>query len=170
MIYPDPQDGYLDTASFTFWLSKLATVTIHAGGSATSVELGHGTQVVSWSPGLRAPGTYYPYLTAIDAAGNSTSVSLRQVVIKALARPVVDAHVAGRRTLVWSATDEGTPWLHLVVRLDSGSTRRYRDLGHEPLSGRLVLPVPKGTWQATLVAGNSGRRAVTIPLGSVTGS
>jgi hypothetical protein len=33
-----------------------------------------------------------------------------------------------------------------------------------------VLAVPPGTWQATLVAGNSGHRAVTIQLGSVIGS
>ena len=170
VIYPDPQDGYLDDARFTFWLSKLSTVTIHAGGHTASVELGHGTQTISWWPGLRAPGTYYPYLTATDAAGNSTKVSLRQVVIRALLPPVVDAHVAGRRTLVWSATDVGTPWLHLVVRLDNGSRRRYADLGHRPLAGRLVVPVPKGTWHATLVAGNSGHRAVTLDLGDVSGS
>jgi hypothetical protein len=168
VIYPDPQDGYLDTATFGFWLSKLSTVTLRAGGRTQSVSLGHGPQSVTWSPGLRAPGTYYPSLTAVDAAGNSTKISLRQVVIRAVGPPVVDAHVAGKRTLVWSASDEGTPWLHLVVRLDSGSTRRYRDLGHQPLAGSLVLAVPPGTWQATLVAGNSGRRAVTIPLGSVT--
>jgi D-glucuronyl C5-epimerase-like protein len=170
VIYPDPQDGYLDTATFTFWLSKLSTVAVHAGAQAQSVSLGHGTQTVTWAPGLRAPGTYYPYLTAVDAAGNTTKISLRQVVIKALAPPAVDAHVAGKRTLVWNGTDEGTPWLHLVVKLDDGTKRRYRDLGHQPLSGLLVLAVPPGTWQATLVAGNSGHRSVTVQLGSVTGS
>jgi hypothetical protein len=167
VIYPDPQDGYLDNARFTFWLSKLSTVTIHAGGHTASVELGHGPQSISWWPGLRAPGTYYPYLTATDAAGNTTKVSLRQVVIKPLLPPVVDAHVGGRRTLVWSATDEGTPWLHLVVRLDNGSKRHYADLGHRPLAGRAVVPVPAGTWHATLIAGNSGHRSVTLDLGAV---
>ena len=78
--------------------------------------------------------------------------------------------MAGKRTLVWSGTDPGTPWLHLVVKLDDGTKRRFRDLGHQPLSGRLVLAVPPGTWRATLVAGNSGHRAVTIQLGSVIGS
>jgi hypothetical protein len=170
VIYPDPQDGYLDDATFTFWLSKLSTVTLHAGSKSTSELLGHGTQSVSWWPGLRAPGTYYPYLTVVDAAGNSTRVTLRQVQIKALAPPVVDAHVGGKRTLFWSATDEGTPWLHLVVKLQSGSTTRYRDLGHRPLAGRAVVAAPKGTWRATLVAGNSGHSSVTIQLGSVTGS
>ena len=167
VIYPDPQDGYLDAVAFTFWLSKYSTVTLHAGGRAQSVALPHGTQSIVWSPGLRAPGTYYPYLTAVDAAGNSTKVPLRQVVIKALVPPVVDAHVAGKRTLVWSATDAGTPWLHLVVRLDNGAKQRYRDLGRLPLAGRLVLPVPSGTWQATLVAANSGHQSVTVRLGSV---
>jgi hypothetical protein len=170
VIYPDPQDGYLDGATYTFWLSKLSTVTLHAGGTSTSELLGHGTQTVTWSPGLRAPGTYYPYLTVADAAGNSTRVTLRQVQIKALAPPVVDAHVGGKRTLFWGATDEGTPWLHLVVKLQSGSTTRYRDLGHQPLSGRAVIAAPKGAWQATLVAGNSGHSAITIQLGSVTGT
>jgi len=139
VIYPDPQDGYLDTATFSVWLSKLSTVTLHAGGKTQSLELGHGPQSIVWSPGRRAPGTYYPYLTAVDVAGNSTRISLRQVLMKALVPPVVDAHIAGKRTLVWSATDDGTPWLHLVVRLDNGTKRRYRDLGTTPLAGRLVL-------------------------------
>jgi D-glucuronyl C5-epimerase C-terminus len=169
VIYPDPQDGYLDTVTFSVWLSKLSTVTLHAGGRAQSFELGHGSRSIVWSPGRRAAGTYYPYLTARDAAGNVTRVTLRQVVMKALAPPVVEAHVAGRRTLVWSATDEGTPWLHLDVRFDNGTKRRYRDLGAQPLAGRLVLVVPTGAWQTTLVAGNSAHQAVTVDLGSVTG-
>jgi hypothetical protein len=170
VIYPDPQDGYLDTASFSVWLSKLSTVALHAGGRTQSVELGHGPQTIVWAPGRRAAGTYYPYLTAVDAAGNSTRISLRQVVMKALVPPVVDAHIAGKRTLFWTATDDGTPWLHLVVRLDNGTRRRYRDLGNRPLAGRLVVVVPPGTWQATLVAGNSAHQAATVELGSVTGS
>ncbi len=169
VIYPDPQDGYLDTATFSFWLSKLSTVTLHAGGRTQSLELGHGNQSIVWAPGRRAAGTYYPYLTAVDAAGNTTRITLREVLMKALVAPVVDAHIAGKRTLVWNATDEGTPWLHLVVRLDNGTTRRYRDLGHQPLAGRLVLAVPSGAWQATLVAGNSAHQAVTVDLSSVTG-
>ena len=75
VIYPDPQDGYLDTATFSFWLSKLSTVTLRAGGRTESVSLGHGPQSITWSPGLRAPGTYYPALTAVDAAGNSATHS-----------------------------------------------------------------------------------------------
>jgi hypothetical protein len=169
VIYPDPQDGYLDRVAFSIWLSKLSTVTLHAGGRTQSVELGHGPQSIVWAPGRRAAGTYYPYLTAVDAAGNSTTISLRQVLMKALVPPVIDAHVAGRRTLVWSATDDGTPWLHLVVRLDNGSRRRYRDLGNRPLAGRLVVAVPSGTWQATLFAGNSAHQAATVELGSITG-
>jgi len=170
VIYPDPQDGYLDSATFTFWLSKVSTVTLHAGGQTNSVLLGHGTQTITWSPGPRASGTYYPYLTATDPAGNSTRVPLRQVVLQELQPPQVDAHVGGRRTLFWTATDAGTPWLHLVVRLDAGSKSRFRDLGRRPLGGRLVIPVPSGTWQATLVAGNSAHQAVTIKLGAVYGS
>jgi hypothetical protein len=148
----------------------VSNVTLHAGGQTTSALYGHGAQTITWSPGPRAGGTYYPYLTATDPAGNSTKVPLRQVVLQALQPPQVDAHVGGRRTLFWTATDAGTPWLHLVVRLDSATKRRYRDLGRRPLAGRLVIPVPRGTWQATLVAGNSAHQAVTIQLGTVTGS
>jgi hypothetical protein len=169
VIYPDPQDGYLDSTTFTFWLSKVSTVTLHAGGQTKSVLLGHGTQTITWSPGPRAGGTYYPYLTATDPAGNSTKAQLRQVVLEELQPPQVDAHVGGRRTLFWTATDAGTPWLHLTVRLDAGSKTRFRDLGRRPLGGRLVIPVPAGTWQATLVAGNSAHQAVTVKLGAVTG-
>jgi D-glucuronyl C5-epimerase-like protein len=169
VLYPAPRDGYLDSATFTFWLSKLSTVTIRAGGKAHSLDLGHGTQTATWSPRGLPPGTYKPYLTAVDAAGNRSSVQLRPVVIKALLPPIVDAHLAGLRTVVWSATDEGTPWLHLVVRLEAGSKTRYRDLGHLPLAGRAVVLAPPGSWHATLVAGNSAHQAVTIDLGSITG-
>src|SRR5581483_11039151 len=141
VIYPDPQDGYLDTASFRFWLSKLSTVTLHAGGRTVSLELAHGSHTIVWSPGLRAPGTYHPYLTARGPAGNT----------------------------VREAQDEGTPWLHLVVRLEQGPVRRYRDLGRRPLSGRALLSLPPGSWQATLVAGNSAHRATAVDLGTVTG-
>ena len=169
VVYPDPRDGYLDGATFKFWLSKLSTVTIRAGGKARSYEIGHGTQSLAWTPRGLPPGTYKPYLTARDAAGNKTTVYLQPVTIKALEPPVVEAHVAGRRTVVWSATDEGTPWLHLVVKLVAGTKTRYRDLGHVPLAGRAVVSAPPGTWHATLVAGNSARQAVTIDLGSITG-
>jgi hypothetical protein len=81
----------------------------------------------------------------------------------------VEAHVAGLRTLMWSATDAGTPWLHLVVKLVAGKKTRYSDLGRLPLAGRAVVLAPPGTWHATLVAGNSARQAVTIDLGSITG-
>ena len=94
---------------------------------------------------------------------------LQPVTIKALEPPVVEAHVAGLRTLFWSATDEGTPCLHLVIRLVAGTKIRYRDLGHLPLAGRAVVPAPPGIWHATLVAGNSAHQAVTIDLGSITG-
>ena len=69
-------------------------------------------------------------------------------MIKAVAPPVVDAHVAGKRTLVWSATDEGTPWLHLVVRLDR----------------RLEAPLPRPRPPAALGASRARR-----PAGHVAG-
>jgi hypothetical protein len=169
VVYPAPRDGYLDGATFKFWLSKLSTVTMHAGGKARSYEIGHGTQTLTWSPRGLPPGTYKPYLTARDAAGNGTTVYLRPVAIKALEPPVVEAHVTGLRTLVWSATDAGTPWLHLVVKLVHGTKTRYRDLGHLPLAGTVVVVAPPGSWHGTLVAGNSARQAVTIDLGSITG-
>jgi hypothetical protein len=55
------------------------------------------------------------------------------------------------------------------VKLVGATKVRYRDLGRLGLSGRAVIPVPPGTWQATLVAGNSARQAVAVQLGSVTG-
>ena len=169
VIYPDPQDGYLDNTTYTFWLSKLSTVTLHAGpGHTATFTMSHGTRSITWWPGRRAPGTYYPYLTVVDPAGNTAKVSLRQVQIEAVKPPVLQAHVAGKRTLVWTASDPGSPWLHLVVKL-VGPRVHYRDLGRLGLSGRAVIPVPSGTWQATLVAGNSARQAVVVQLGSVTG-
>ena len=169
VIYPDPQDGYLDNTTYTFWLSKLSTVTLHAGpGHTARFAMSHGTRSITWWPGRRAPGTYYPYLTVVDPAGNTAKVSLRQVQIEPVRPPVVQAHVTGKRTLVWTGDDAGTPWLHLVVKL-VGTKVRYRDLGRLGLSGRAVIPVPPGTWQATLVAGNSARQAVVVQLGPVTG-
>src|SRR5436190_6796195 len=89
VVYPVPRDRYLDGATFKFWLSKLSTVTVRAGGKSHSFEVGHGMQSVTWTPRGLPPGTYSPYLTAVDAAGNRTSAMLRQVIVKPLLPPVV---------------------------------------------------------------------------------
>jgi hypothetical protein len=41
------------------------------------------------------------------------------------------------------------------------------DLGQLPLNGTLPLPVPPGTWEATLRATNSAGLTTTVPLGQL---
>jgi D-glucuronyl C5-epimerase C-terminus len=166
-IYPDPQDGYKDETKIGFWLSKRSTVTLEVGGRHLTELLGHGYHAFEWSPGLRAPGLYYPRLTAIDPAGNRATAAATPILLKLDATPPeIDVKVAGKR-LHWHAQDAGTPWLRLVVRLHQGTTTRILRLGRWPLRGSARLRIPTGRWHAALLASNSTGKIRYVPLGLV---
>jgi len=166
VVYPEPADGFRDEARFTFWLSKVSTVTLRAGTHRVSAELGHGWQTISWFPGIATPGLYRPRLTAVDPAGNATTIPLRPLLVKEdAAPPAVTVHVAAPAWVSWTAVDEGTPWISLTVRLDQGKKHRVLELGNRPHHGVVRLRLPKGRWHATLLAANTANRVSRVSLG-----
>jgi D-glucuronyl C5-epimerase C-terminus len=165
-IYPEPADGYLDSAPIPFWLSKRSTVSLRIAGRTTRLMLSHGQHVLTWAPGpaLR-PGPYSGRLTAVDLAGNTTVLDLPPVQVAWDVRPPqIDAVVDGT-TLSWTAIDPGTPWLRIQVVLARLGSRKVLDLGRKPLSGFVELRLPAGSWNGTLVAENSARKRSQVPLG-----
>jgi hypothetical protein len=169
-VYPRPADGYRDVARIPFSLSKISRVTISAGGRSTTLTLGRGNHVLSWSPGSLRPGSYPARLTAVDLAKNATALDLPPIEVAwDTTAPKVDASIAGK-TLEWDAQDEGTPWLDLRVLLTRGAKRRQLALGHRPLAGRLALRLPAGTWQGVLTAANSAGKVARVDLGTLPGS
>jgi hypothetical protein len=167
VLYPVPAEGFRDVAPISFWLSKMSTVTLRAGGTRYVFRLGGGWHTFRWYPGRRPPRTYRPTLAAVDLAGNRAATTLRPVVVRRDTKPPdVRASVTGRR-LAWRAVDPGTPWLDLRVRLRRGEARKRIVLGRQPLSGAVRLRLPRGRWNATLVAFDSARNYRYVALGTV---
>jgi hypothetical protein len=166
-LYPKPADGYRDVARFRIWLSKLSYVTLIVAGGSRTIQLGHGPHTLDWTPGPgRAPGLYYPRLRAVDENGHGVIVPLSPVQVRYdVVPPQLDVEITGARTLSWSSTDEGTPWLALAVHLDSGTAHRVIKLGRRGRSGRVALRLPAGRWHAHLVAVNSAGKLRRVSLG-----
>jgi hypothetical protein len=166
LVYPEPADGFRDEARFSFWLSKLSTVTLRAGTHRVSGEFGRGWQTISWFPGIATPGLYRPRLTAVDMAGNAATIQLNPLLVKEdAAPPEVTVRVAPPAWVSWTAVDEGTPWLSLTVRLDQGKKHRLVRLGNRPHHGVVRLRLPKGRWHATLLFENTAKKVRRVSLG-----
>jgi len=172
-IYPQPLDGYLDTASIQLTLSQRASVTLAVGGQVTSFRLGRGAHTITWKPpvGLVA-GTYPVQVSAKNYAGRRSTVKLAPVVVNwdTAPPPLTAAQLQGT-TLTWQANDPGTPWLALKVALvDPAGVNppQTLDVGRQPTGGSAPVAVPPGTWEATLQATNSAGLTTSFPLGTVT--
>jgi hypothetical protein len=168
-LYPQPADGYLDAATVTFTLSKHARVTLSAGGKAGTAPLEYGTRSLTWKPGTLAPGTYTAQLTAVDLAGNKTTVTLPQPFVVAwdTAPPQLEAQYADG-VLTWAGIDPGTPKLRLQLDLqDATGAVQSLDLGFHSISGTANVTLPSGTWQATLTATNTATLSTSVPLGTL---
>jgi hypothetical protein len=174
-IWPQPLDGWLDTAPITLTLSMRASVTLAVAGKVSTYRWAAGTHTVSWKPpaGL-APGTYPAQVSVTSYAGKKATVSLAPVVVHAeTAPPALVAATLSGTTLTWQFDDPGTPWLALAVDLADPSgvnPPQTLDLGQQPTSGTIGLTPPPGTWQATLRATNSAGLTATVPLGTLTGA
>ena len=171
-IWPQPLDGWLDTAPITFTLSMRASVTLAVAGQVSTYRFGPGTHTVNWKPpaGL-APGTYPVQLNAVSYAGNRKTYPLAPVVVGAAAAPVVSSATFDGATLNWAATDPSTPWLAVAVDLvdpAGAAPPQTVDLGHQALAGSVAVTLPPGTWTATFRATNSAGLATTVPLGTFT--
>lgn len=174
-LYPQPQDGWLDTAAIPITLSQRASVTLAVGGKVFTYRLSGGAHVLHWTPpAALAPGTYPVTVSAISYVGRRARVQLAPIVIAWDTQPPQDlqAQLAGT-ALTWQAVDPGTPWLHLVLELvdpTGASPPQTVDLGQQPVSGTTAVSVPAGTWDATLQATNSAGQAATLAIGTVSGT
>jgi hypothetical protein len=165
-VFPRPADGYLDEAPIRFWLSKASTVTLLVGGKRVTQSFPHGENTFLWSPGSADPGTYHPFLTAVGPAGTRTSHDLPPVTVApAPGPPAVAVSVTAPATVSWRSAAEGTPWLHLRLRLSQDGVTRALDLGHRGLAGTRQLKLPPGRWHVTMLASNSGGRTRALSLG-----
>lgn len=174
-LYPQPQDGWLDTAAIPITLSQRASVTLAVAGKVFTYRLSGGTHVLRWAPPpTLAPGAYPVTVSAISYVGRRSRVQLAPIVIAWDTQPPQDlqAQLAGT-ALSWQAGDPGTPWLHLVLELvdpTGASPPQTVDLGQQPVSGTTAVAVPAGTWDATLQATNSAGLTATLDIGTVSGT
>ena len=171
-LYPQPADGWLDSAQISFTLSKRSTVTLGAGARTVTAKLDRGPHTLTWSPGTLAPGTYQGQLVAVDLAGNRTVAPLPQPIVVAQEQaPQLQAQLQDG-VLAWQGVDPGTPKLRLQLDLADASSAgippQTLDLGFHSVSGTARVTLPSGTWQATLTATNTARLAATVDLGQIT--
>jgi hypothetical protein len=172
-VWPQPADGYLDSAPITFTLSQRASVTLAIAGSISTYRLSAGTHVIEWTPpsGL-GPGTYPVQVSAVSYAGNRSTTQLAPVVVAfdQAPPPVTASYASG--TLAWQSTDAGTPSLQLAIDLvdpTGAQPPQTLDLGYHSVSGTALVPLPAGAWQATLRATNSAGLTTAVDLGLLQG-
>jgi hypothetical protein len=173
-VWPQPLDGYLDTAQIPITLSQRASVTLAVAGKISTFKLSPGSHVLTWKPpaGL-APGTYPVSISTLTYAGNRATTALAPVVVQwdTQPPPITSASLANG-LLAWQSTDAGTPWLQLNVDLvDPAGVQppQTLDLGDHSVSGTAVVTLPAGTWQATLRATNSAGLTTIFDLGQLQG-
>ena len=171
-IYPKPRDNFLDTAVVTFTLSKRSKVTLSAGGQSVTQWLDGGQQTLAWNPGTLAPGTYPAQLSAVDLAGNASSVALDQPFVVAYdTQPPQQLQAQldlGSGTLAWQAVDPGTPWLKLRLVLRNGTDApQIVELGRQPVQGSVPVALPAGTWDVRVGVQNSAGLWSSFEFGSV---
>jgi hypothetical protein len=173
-IYPQPADGYLDTAPITVNLSMRASVTLAVAGKVTTYRWLAGMHTVNWKPpaGI-GPGTYPAQMTATSYAGHKATFSLAPVVVQFdTAPPAVAAQpTLSGTTLTWSFTDPGTPNVDIAVDFaDPAGVNPTQtvELGLQPLAGSTTVAIPSGTWNATLRATNTAGLTTTVLLGTFT--
>jgi hypothetical protein len=165
-VYPRPEDGYRDEASIRFWLSKGSTVTLIVGGRRITERFPRGENTFVWSPDDVTPKTYQPYLTAVGPGGPRVEMAGPPVTVApSPGPPPVAVTVTSPATVSWRSDAEGTPWLHLRLRLTQGPLSRTVDLGHRGLAGTRHLRLPPGRWHVTLTASNSAGRSRFVSLG-----
>jgi hypothetical protein len=172
-LYPQPQDGFLDSASIPITLSQKSSLTVTIGGKVLTYRFSGGAHTITWAPpATLAPGTYPVTVSAISYVGRRSTVQLAPIVVAWDTAPPAfpQPPTLQGSTLAWQANDPGTPWLHLVVQLTdpTGANQPQTvDLGQQPVSGTAQVTLPSGTWQASLQATNSAGQTATLDLGTV---
>ena len=165
-LYPEPADGYRDTAPIRFWLSKRSTVTLRVGKTVIAESLGHGEHTLVWTPGKAPAGLYHPRLSAVAPTGPRAEATLPPLTVaQAPGPPPLEVTVTSPATVSWESRGDGTPWLRLEVRLLQGSSVTTLDLGKRGLAGTRNLRLPAGRWHATLLATDSAGKTRSASLG-----
>jgi hypothetical protein len=168
-IYPAPQDGYRDAATYGFWVSKRSTVRLQIDHAGKPFVVPRGRHSIVWSPGPIEPALYTPTLRAVDVVGNASDTVLPSVEVRRDTQaPKLSASLAGRR-LYWRASDDASPWLQLRVVIRRTGAVRTLWLGRQPFRGSALLAAPLGVWSATLFGADSSGNAARVALGSLRG-
>jgi len=175
-LYPQPQDGFLDSASIPITLSQRSSVIVSIGSKIVTYRLGRGTHVLTYTPPpTLAPGTYPVTVSAVSHSGVRGTAQLQPITIAWDNAPPQFAQppTLANGTLTWQSTDYGTPSLDLVVTFTDPTgvnPPQSVDLGEVPISGTAGVTVPPGSWEASLQATNSAGQTATVDLGAVTGT
>jgi hypothetical protein len=164
-FYPVPTDGFRDSATVTFWLSKPATVTFRVAGQTWSESFDRGWQRYSLSPRPLPPGLHAVVVTATDRFGNSRWKRLQPVrVLRDVTPPTLTAELAPWE-LYWTTDDGESPWVSLRLRISGADGVQIVKLGRVASSGASPLALPLDpTRNATLVATDSSGNQTWLPL------
>ena len=172
-LYPQPADGFLDSASIPITLSQRSSVIVSIGSKVLTYRFARGTHVLTWTPDpTLAPGTYPVTVSAVSHSGVRSTVQLAPVTIAWDTAPpsFPQPPTLSGTTLTWQSDDAGTPSLHLVVTFSDPAgvnPSQVVDLGQVPVSGTAGVATPPGSWEASLQATNSAGLTTTVDLGAV---
>ncbi len=175
-LYPQPLDGFLDSASIPITLSQRSSVIVAIAGKVLTYRFGRGTHVLTWTPDPSlGPGTYPVSVSAVSHSGVRATVQLTPLTVAWDTAPpsFPQPPSLSGTTLTWQSDDAGTPWLHLVLTFTDPAgvnPPQTVDLGELPVSGTAGVTVPPGGWEASLQATNSAGQTATFDLGAQTGT
>jgi hypothetical protein len=143
--------------SLVFSVSKPAVVTVRVGAVTVSAWRPAGRHVLLWRPGAHTPSTVVPSVSAVDYAGNASTVSTRVIRLRRdRTPPVVEARLFGN-ALFWQARDDLSRTLRGVLVGSVGTTLR-------DLRGSGVLSVLAGAPPACLVVADSSGNSTVVRL------
>lgn len=164
-FFPVPADGYRDSTTLRFWLSKPATVTFRISGRTLRSAFGRGWQRYTLPPRRLTPGLHDVVATARDRFGNTTWSRLQPVrVLRDVTPPQLEAELAPWQ-LYWRAADGESPWLALKVRIADSTGVHVVKLGRHTFEGAAPLALPLDlTRSVTLVATDSSGNQTWLPL------
>jgi hypothetical protein len=164
-FYPVPADGYQDTATLSFWLSKPAAVTFRVAGETWREWFGRGWQKYDLSPRPLPAGLHEVVVSATDRFGNTAWHQLRPVrVLRDTTPPDVTGELAPWQ-LYFKTGDTESPWVALRLRVSGPEGVEVLKLGRVEAAGASPLAIPIDPDQnATLVAVDSSGNQTWLPL------
>jgi hypothetical protein len=164
-FYPVPADGYQDTATVSFWLSKPASVTFRIAGQTWRDWFDRGWQKYELSPRPLPAGFHEVVVSATDRFGNTRWHQLRPVrVLRDTTPPEVTGELAPWQ-LYYKTGDTESPWVALRLRVSGPEGVEVVKLGRADPAGSTPLAVPIDPDQdAMLIAVDSSGNQTWFPL------